>query len=121
MQDQVAPAPRARPLDEAAPFYEALWPAAQKSATRWPLAIIVEVAMIVAWSAIRTTAGADGRVYVLWVVAAGTMALATPRAGLRVVDVPVTIRKRTAGVTKKGTNLRYGLGFLRMMLKSWLR
>lgn len=47
--------------------------------------------------------------------------LGAARAGLRVVDVPVTIRKRSAGVTKKGTNLRYGLGFLRVMLKTWLR
>jgi hypothetical protein len=47
--------------------------------------------------------------------------LGAARAGLRVVDVPVTIRRRTAGVTKKGTNLRYGLGFLRVMLKTWLR
>ena len=47
--------------------------------------------------------------------------LGAARAGLRVVDVPVTIRRRTAGVTKKGTDLRYGLGFLRVMLKSWLR
>ena len=47
--------------------------------------------------------------------------LGAARAGLRVVDVPVTIRRRTAGLTKKGTNLRYGLGFLRVMLKTWLR
>jgi hypothetical protein len=47
--------------------------------------------------------------------------LGAARAGLRVVDVPVTIRRRTAGASKKGTNLRYGLGFLRVMLKSWLR
>jgi hypothetical protein len=47
--------------------------------------------------------------------------LGAARAGLRVVDVPVTIRRRTAGVSKKGTNLRYGLGFLRVMLKTWLR
>lgn len=47
--------------------------------------------------------------------------LGAARAGLRVVDVPVTIRRRTAGVTKKGTNVRYGLGFLRVMLKTWLR
>ena len=47
--------------------------------------------------------------------------LGAARAGLRVVDVPVTIRARTAGVTKKGTNLRYGLGFLRVMIKTWLR
>lgn len=47
--------------------------------------------------------------------------LGAARAGLRVMDVPVSIRRRTAGVTKKGTNLRYGLGFLRVMLKTWLR
>jgi hypothetical protein len=47
--------------------------------------------------------------------------LGAVRAGLRVVDVPVTIRRRTSGVSKKGTNLRYGLGFLRVMLKTWLR
>lgn len=47
--------------------------------------------------------------------------LGAARAGLRVLDVPVTIRRRSAGVTKKGTNLRYGVGFLRVMLKTWLR
>ena len=47
--------------------------------------------------------------------------LGAARAGLRVVEVPVTIRGRLMGTSKKGTNLRYGLGFLRVMLKSWLR
>jgi hypothetical protein len=47
--------------------------------------------------------------------------LGAARAGLRVIDVPVTIRRRSAGTTKKGTNLRYGFGFLRVMLKTWLR
>jgi hypothetical protein len=47
--------------------------------------------------------------------------LGAARAGLRVLDVPVSIRRRTAGSSKKGTNVRYGLGFLRVMLKSWLR
>jgi len=47
--------------------------------------------------------------------------LGAARAGLRVLDVPVTIRRRSAGVTKKGPNWRYGLGFLRVMLKTWLR
>ena len=47
--------------------------------------------------------------------------LGAARAGLRVLDVPVTIRRRSAGVSKKGTNVRYGLGFLRVMFKSWLR
>ncbi len=47
--------------------------------------------------------------------------LGAARAGLRVRDVPVTIRKRAAGESKKGTNLRYGLGFLRVIFKTWLR
>ncbi len=47
--------------------------------------------------------------------------LGAARAGLRVVDVPVTIRKRVSGTSKKGTNLRYGLGFLRVIFKTWLR
>jgi hypothetical protein len=47
--------------------------------------------------------------------------LGAARAGLRVVDVPVTIRRRASGASKKGTSLRYGLGFLRVMLKTWLR
>jgi glycosyltransferase involved in cell wall biosynthesis len=47
--------------------------------------------------------------------------LGAARAGLRVLDVPVTIRRRASGESKKGTNLRYGVGFLRVMLKTWLR
>lgn len=47
--------------------------------------------------------------------------LGAARAGLRVIDVPVTIRRRASGTSKKGTNFRYGLGFLRVMLKTWLR
>jgi hypothetical protein len=47
--------------------------------------------------------------------------LGAARAGLRVVEVPVTIRRRAAGVSKKGGTLRYGAGFLRVMLKTWLR
>ncbi len=47
--------------------------------------------------------------------------LGVARAGLRVVEVPVTIRRRAGGTTKKGGTLRYGAGFLRVMLKTWLR
>src|SRR5919107_1025574 len=42
--------------------------------------------------------------------------LGASRAGLRVLDVPVTIRRRASGQSKKGTNLRYGLGFLRVIV-----
>lgn len=78
----VAPAPRARPFDEVAQFYGALWSAAQEAAARWPLAIIVEVAMVVGWFAIRTVADVDGRAYALWVIAAGLLALVAPLSGL---------------------------------------
>jgi hypothetical protein len=43
------------------------------------------------------------------------------RAGLRIAEVPITINRRTAGVSKKGGTLRYGLGFLRVIFRTWLR
>jgi hypothetical protein len=47
--------------------------------------------------------------------------LGAARAGLRVTEVPVTIRRRASGVSKKGTNVRYGISFLRVIVKTWLR
>jgi hypothetical protein len=47
--------------------------------------------------------------------------LGAARAGLRVIDVPVTIRRRQFGKSKKGPNWRYGMGFLRVIVKTWLR
>jgi hypothetical protein len=47
--------------------------------------------------------------------------LGAARAGLRIAEVPVTIRRRTAGESRKGSTIRYGLGFLRVVLRSWLR
>ena len=38
--------------------------------------------MVVAWFVVRTVAGADGRAYLMWVVAAGVLALVAPRSGL---------------------------------------
>lgn len=43
------------------------------------------------------------------------------RAGLRIVEVPVTVRRRSAGLSKKGGTLRYGFGFLRVIVRTWLR
>jgi glycosyltransferase involved in cell wall biosynthesis len=40
-------------------------------------------------------------------------------AGFEVVEVPVTIRARTAGASKKGPDLLYGLRFGRVVLSSW--
>ena len=47
--------------------------------------------------------------------------LAVHRARLRLVEVPVSVRRRVSGASKKGTNLRYGLGFLRVLFRSWLK
>lgn len=63
-------------------FYGALWSEARAAVARWRLDIVVEVAMVLAWFAVRTVAGTDGRVYLLWVAAAGTLALVAPRSGL---------------------------------------
>jgi HAMP domain-containing protein len=43
------------------------------------------------------------------------------RSGLRIAEVPITILRRTAGTSKKGGTLRYGLGFLRVVIRTWLR
>jgi hypothetical protein len=43
------------------------------------------------------------------------------RAGLRMREEPVTIRTRSAGKSKKGGTLRYGYGFLRAIVRTWLR
>jgi hypothetical protein len=47
--------------------------------------------------------------------------LGAARAGLRIREVPITIRVRSAGTSKKGGTFRYGYGFLRVILRSWLR
>jgi len=43
------------------------------------------------------------------------------RSGLRIAEVPITVRRRVAGKSKKGGTLRYGLGFLRVVIRTWLR
>ena len=47
--------------------------------------------------------------------------LATLAHGFRVVEVPGTMRVRTAGTTKKGRNLVYGTRYARAMLGTWWR
>jgi hypothetical protein len=39
----------------------------------------------------------------------------------RVVEVPITVRRRLNGESKKGPTLQYGVGFLRAILATWLR
>jgi hypothetical protein len=43
------------------------------------------------------------------------------RKGLMVTEVPITLRRRASGATKKPATLRYAWGFSRAMLKTWLR
>ena len=49
------------------------------------------------------------------------LVLGAHRAGLRIVEVPVTVRRRQHGRSKKGGTVRYGWGFLRVVVRSWFR
>ena len=40
---------------------------------------------------------------------------------LRVLEVPITIKLRAAGASKKGANVKYALGFMSSILRTWLR
>jgi hypothetical protein len=41
--------------------------------------------------------------------------------GYRVVERPITMRKRTAGESKKGHNLLYGVRYARVIVTTWAR
>ncbi len=41
--------------------------------------------------------------------------------GLRVVEVPITIQRRTSGTSKKPSTLPYGWGFAKAIITTWLR
>lgn len=43
------------------------------------------------------------------------------RKRLRVVEVPITLKRRAAGTTKKPTAIRYAWGFSKAMVRTWLR
>lgn len=43
------------------------------------------------------------------------------RKGLRVIEVPITLRRRNGGTTKKPAPIRYAWGFSKAMLRTWLR
>ena len=68
---------------EVASFYGAVWSEAR--ARRREIAIAVEVVMVVAWFLVRTVADVDSRVYLLWLLAAGALALVAPKSGLVVL------------------------------------
>jgi glycosyltransferase involved in cell wall biosynthesis len=43
------------------------------------------------------------------------------KKGLRIGEVPVTIKARKVGDSKKGSNLGYGFRFLKTLISTWLR
>ncbi len=43
------------------------------------------------------------------------------RKGLQVVEVPITLRRRASGTTKKPTTFRYAWGFSKAIVRTWLR
>ena len=43
------------------------------------------------------------------------------RKGMKVVEVPITLRARASGLTKKPATLRYAWGFSKAVVKTWLR
>lgn len=47
--------------------------------------------------------------------------LDSARKGLDVVEVPITLRKRASGTTKKPTPLRYAWGFSKAIVRTWFR
>lgn len=47
--------------------------------------------------------------------------LESARRGLRVVEVPITLRKRASGTTKKPKSFKYAWGFTKAIARTWLR
>jgi hypothetical protein len=47
--------------------------------------------------------------------------LDSARKGFSVVEVPITMRARSSGATKKPTTLRYAWGFSKAIMRTWLR
>jgi len=52
---------------------------------------------------------------------ASEVTMAAAKAGLRVKEVPCTFRERLAGTTKKPPLLKYGLGYARSLVRTWLK
>jgi glycosyltransferase involved in cell wall biosynthesis len=43
------------------------------------------------------------------------------RRGVRSIEVPVTVKQRLSGTSKKPANLRYGIGFANAVFRTWIR
>jgi hypothetical protein len=52
---------------------------------------------------------------------ASEVTMAAAKAGLRVKEVPCTFRERLAGTTKKPGLMRYGWGYARSLIRTWLK
>jgi glycosyltransferase involved in cell wall biosynthesis len=52
---------------------------------------------------------------------ASEVTLAAAKAGLRVKEVPCTFRERFAGTTKKPGLMKYGYGYARSLIRTWLQ
>jgi hypothetical protein len=52
---------------------------------------------------------------------AGEVTVAASKRGLRIAEVPCTFRERMSGESKKPALLRYGYGYTRTLLRTWLR
>jgi len=52
---------------------------------------------------------------------AAELLVAAILAGYRVAERPGVMRRRSSGTTKKGSNLRYGYRYARVVLATWLR
>ncbi|HZD66842.1 MAG TPA: glycosyltransferase family 2 protein [Acidimicrobiales bacterium] len=52
---------------------------------------------------------------------AAELLLATVAAGFKVTEVPVTMRRRVTGRSKKAHNLAYGYHYARVIVRTWLR
>ncbi len=51
---------------------------------------------------------------------ASEVTVAATKLGLRLKEVPCSFRERRAGLTKKPPVLRYGMGYARSLLRTWL-
>lgn len=49
------------------------------------------------------------------------MILEAARRGLRVVEVPITLRRRASGSSKKPSSLPYAIGFSKAIVRTWFR
>lgn len=47
--------------------------------------------------------------------------LEAAKKGLKIVEVPITVKERKYGASKKGPDLMYGLFFTKTLIKSWWR